>query len=124
MSDCLCSENNIVSALEQDDSVEFSHVEHQKCPAVGYQPLTVCVPVTVTPFAQAKSTTMYCCGDPIVRPGCETCEGKVNGNCTFTLSQRIIVAVPVDFGATTSVGAAAVQCGIATSKDLTPHCCD
>ena len=124
MSDCLCSEEDIMAALEQDDLEDFNHIEHQKCPAVGYQPLTVCVPVTVTPFAQAKSSTIFCCGDPIVKQGCEKCEGTVNGHCNFTLSQRIIVAVPVDFGATTTVGSASVQCGIATSKDVTPHCCD
>lgn len=29
--------------------------ETQTCPAVGYQSASICVPVTVTPFAQAVS---------------------------------------------------------------------
>ena len=47
----------------------------QTCPAVGYQSASVCVPVTVTPFAQAGATTTKCCGSPVVTPGRVTCEG-------------------------------------------------
>ena len=31
--------------------------ENQTCPAVGYQSASICVPVTVTPFAQTGMTT-------------------------------------------------------------------
>lgn len=31
-------------------------MENQTCPAVGYQAASVCVPVTVTPFAEAGKT--------------------------------------------------------------------
>ena len=42
--------------------------EPQTCPAVGYQSASICVPVTVTPFAQAGLTATKCCGDPVVTP--------------------------------------------------------
>ena len=61
----------------------------QTCPAVGYQSASVCVPVTVTPFAQAGATTTKCCGSPVVTPGRVTCEGIRSGACEFTISQDI-----------------------------------
>ena len=90
----------------------------QTCPAVGYQSASVCVPVTVTPFAQAGATTTKCCGSPVVTPGRTTCEGLRNGACVFTISQDICVSVPVEFGAEATVGEAYVNCGGASAEDI------
>lgn len=49
----------------------------------------ICVPVTVTPFAQAGITTTKCCGDPVVTPGREVCAGVKNGSCFLTITQDI-----------------------------------
>ena len=73
--------------------------ETQTCPAVGYQSASICVPVTVTPFAQTGAPITKCCGNPVVTPGLATCSGVRNGACTFTIAQNICVAVPVEFGA-------------------------
>ena len=43
--------------------------EPQTCPAVGYQSASICVPVTVTPFAQTGITTTKCCGQSGDYPG-------------------------------------------------------
>lgn len=94
----------------------------QKCPAIGYQPLTVCVPITVTPFMNKGTPTLYCCGDPIITPGAVTCNGVINGSCTFTISQNICVEVPVEFGANTCVGDLFVQCGEATNENVCADC--
>ena len=56
----------------------------ETCPATGFQSLSVCAPVTVTPFAKSGVTKTKCCGDPVVRPGQETCPGIKNGSCHFT----------------------------------------
>ena len=61
----------------------------QTCPAVGYQSASICVPVTVTPFAQTGVTVTKCCGDPVVTPGREVCGGIKNGSCFFTITQDI-----------------------------------
>lgn len=122
MTNCSCSKSNNVSAPKQINLDLLNQTEDQTCPAIGYQPVTVCVPVTITPFANAEATTTFCCGDPIVTPGITTCEGTVNGHCTFTITQNICIAVPVDFGATASVGAPSVQCGAATSEDVCTNC--
>ena len=66
--------------------------ETQTCPAVGYQSASICVPVTVTPFAQTGMTTTKCCGNPVVTPGREVCGGVKNGSCFFTITQDICVA--------------------------------
>ncbi len=63
--------------------------ETQTCPAVGYQSASICVPVTVTPFAQAGMTATKCCGTPVVTPGLEVCNGMKNGSCVFTITQDI-----------------------------------
>ena len=91
--------------------------ENQTCPAVGYQSATVCVPVTVAPFAKNEFTITQCCGTPIVTPGEEPCGGVEEGTCVFTLSQDICVAVPVEFGAVATVGKAFVNCNGASTEE-------
>lgn len=80
------------------------------CPAIGYQRASVCVPVTITPFASVGDATTYCCSGPVIRNGAGTCAGVPGGICSFTITQEICIAVPVTFGATASVGDYTVQC--------------
>jgi len=96
--------------------------EQQTCDAIGFQNTTVCVPVTVEPFAFAGVPITTCCGDPIITPGALTCPGVVNRVCHFTITQTLCVAVPVTFGANTSVGTPNVQCGTATGEDICTNC--
>ncbi|NCA68221.1 MAG: hypothetical protein EOM87_09195 [Clostridia bacterium] len=100
----------------------LNQTDDQTCPAVGYQPVTVCVPVTVTPFVIPGSTTTFCCGAPIITPGTTVCGGTINGHCNFTITQNICVAVPVEFGAIETVGAPYIQCGDATGVDICTNC--
>lgn len=37
-------------------------MEDQTCAAIGYQSVSICVPVTVTPIAYAGATHTKCCG--------------------------------------------------------------
>ncbi|CDA79044.1 hypothetical protein [Negativibacillus massiliensis] len=96
--------------------------ENQTCPAVGYQSVSVCVPVTVTPFAKTGVTMTKCCGTPLVTPGRETCGGVKNGSCFFTISQDVCVAVPVEFGAVATVGDTYVGCNEVSSEDICTGC--
>ena len=96
--------------------------EEQTCPTVGYQSASVCVPVTVTPFAKTGPTFTKCCGGPVVVPGKLTCEGERNGACVFTLAQDICVAVPVEFGAVATVGDTFVSCNDASAEDICTGC--
>jgi len=94
----------------------------QACETVGYQPSAVCVPVTVTPFAITGETTTFCCGEPTVSPSTTQCGGIENGSCFFTITQNICVSIPVEFGATATVGDPSVQCGEATSENVCINC--
>ena len=94
----------------------------ETCPAVGYRSVSVCVPVTVTPFAQTGATRTKCCGDPVIRPGIDVCSGLKNGSCSFTISQDICVAIPVAFGATASVGDTYVGCNGVSERDICSDC--
>lgn len=105
--------NNIEKDLTEQD---------QTCPVVGYQSLTVCMPVTVTPFANAGVTATKCCGNAIVKQGISTCGGSKNGACAFTISQDICVAVPVAFGAVATGGDTFVNCNGASAEDICLNC--
>jgi hypothetical protein len=96
--------------------------ETQTCPAVGYQSASVCVPVTVTPFANAEATTTKCCGTPVITSGKNVCGGTKNGTCLFTISQDVCISVPVSFGAVATVGDAYVTCNGASSDDICTDC--
>lgn len=96
--------------------------EDQTCPAVGYQAASICVPVTVTPFAKTGATSTKCCGNPVVTSGKNTCGGTKNGACAFTISQDICVAVPVAFGAEATVGDTFVNCMGASADDVCTDC--
>ena len=101
---------------------EILSINAETCPAIGYQKASVCVPVTVTPFAKPGDTKTFCCGEPVITEGIEPCEGKVGGSCSFTITQNICVAVPVEFGAVSKVGDTTVTCGETSSKDIRTNC--
>lgn len=96
--------------------------ETPTCPAIGYQSASICVPVTVTPYAQTGIATTKCCGSPVVTSGRDVCGGVRNGSCFFTISQDICVAVPVEFGAVASVGDSYVSCNGASDSDICTSC--
>lgn len=94
----------------------------ETCPATGYQTMSVCVPITVTPFSEAGPTKTKCCGDPVITPGIDTCMGIKNGTCSFTISQDLCIAIPVAFGATAAVGDTYVNCTNVSEKDICTDC--
>lgn len=104
------------------DSIQNSRAEDVTCPSAAYQTATVCVPVTVTPFANPQGTVTKCCGTPVVTPGRNTCEGTKKGSCIFTITQDICVTVPVEFGATTDVGDPYVTCTGVSEEDVCTNC--
>lgn len=83
--------------------------EESPCQSTFFQNETVCVPVTVTPFATPGEAKANCCGSPVVHPG-----GQCPGNqtsCSFTITQRLCIEIPITFGAVIETGNAVVQCG-------------
>ena len=91
--------------------------EAQACSTFVNQRATVCVPITVTPYAVTGVIGMQCCGAPIVSPGRAACLGNPNTSCTFTVSQELCLSVPVAFGASALVGTASSVCGAADTGE-------
>lgn len=79
------------------------------CSPVFFQTESVCVPVTVTPFAEPGDATVSCCGNPVVRTE-DRCPGT-RTSCTFTVTQTLCIRIPITFGADVETGPATVQCG-------------
>jgi len=92
------------------------------CPAIGRQQVDVCVPVSVKPFANIGIIKTLCCGEAIISPGTNICGGIPNGECKFTISQKICVEVPVDFGAETTTGETHVLCEAVSTSDICKNC--
>ena len=89
------------------------------CPGVGYQSATLCLPVTITPYAMNGPAVVRCCGEMQAVQGTNCCtSGTLNGTCEFTLRQTIQIEVPVDFGATVQVGDTYVECGCVDSATV------
>lgn len=87
------------------------------CESTFFQNETVCVPVTVTPFATPGTAKATCCGSPVIDP-----DGRCTGtrkSCSFTITQRLCIEIPIAFGAVIETGSAVVQCG-----DVTETPCD
>ena len=85
----VCSETNECESL-------FNHKE------------TVCVPVTVTPFARPGSARTICCGKPEISTE-TSCYGE-RTSCSFTVSQELCIELPITFGAQVETGSISVQC--------------
>ena len=85
--------------------------EEETCPVLGFQDVTVGVPVEIKPFAHVGKIKTECMGKPVIKRGTTSCEGKPGQVCKFTVSQKIRIEVPVVFGAKTKVGEAGIDCG-------------
>ena len=97
--------------------------EEETCPVLGFQDVTVGVPVEIKPFAEVGKVKTECMGKPVVKRGTTSCEGKPGQVCKFTVSQKIRVEVPVVFGAKTRVGEASIDCkhhGFPQEHDMKP----
>ncbi|NMC55921.1 MAG: hypothetical protein GYA50_01700 [Eubacteriaceae bacterium] len=103
--------HNIVSA----------QADNEVSPAVGYQSATVCVPVTVTPYANVGSTATYGYGEAVITPGIAMLTEAPKTSASFTITQNICIAVPIQFGASASAGEPSVI-GKTASSEICKGC--
>lgn len=80
----------------------------EECESLFNHKETVCVPVTVTPFARTGAARTICCGKPEVSTEA-SCYGE-RTSCSFTVSQELCIELPITFGAHVETGAISVQC--------------
>ena len=90
------------------------------CTATGYQRSTVCVPITVTPYARVGTPVTTCCGAPTVTAG-NGC-GANNRSCQFTICQQVCIQVPVTFDTDAAAGTPCILCGGVSSTDICTDC--
>ena len=100
---------------EEMDRAAKKDMDRVGCSAVGYQDVNVCIPVTIKTFGEAGNAKTQCLGKAIISSGCDSCAGKSNDVCKFTISQKLRVEVPVIFGARAEVGKASVDCDYAVN---------
>lgn len=93
------------------------------CPVTASHEATACVPVSISPFADACTVDVECCGSPVIHSGDESCCGTLNGSCEFTVSQKMRINIPIAFGADIIVGGTYVQNG-QTSGITDGECCN
>ena len=74
----------------------------ESCESTFYQKETVCVPVTVSPFAHPGTARTICCGDPVIHTDPQ-CPGSKT-SCTFTVTQSLCIQIPIAFGAVIETG--------------------
>ena len=98
------------------------YYEGGRCDTKAYQSAVVCIPVTISPFAKVGTIVTECCGKPVVSGKHCNCKGEENGSCKFTISQKIKVEIPVEFGANTTVGGTFVDCeGMEPRENIEEH---
>lgn len=96
----------------------FDIQQVETCSATGFQTASVCVPVTIIPFVRAGTITTYSYGEPVIVPGETVSPGTPNGTCSFTVTQSICTAVPLQFGATATIGTMNVLYGVPTCEEV------
>ena len=87
------------------------------CPTIGSQSATVCLPVSISPYAVTGPACVKCRGSAVINHTCMDCKGIVNGKCDFVISQKIQIDLPVEFGATVKVGDTYVDCDCSPCRD-------
>lgn len=99
------------SVFEEMGAGMQEKIDSVGCSTVGYQDVTVSVPVTIKPFGEVGNAKTQCLGKAVISSGSDKCTGKTGEECKFTISQKLRVEVPVIFGARAEVGDATVDCG-------------
>lgn len=108
---CNCG-NNILAA-QADEMAE--------CPAIVNETVCVQASVTITPDVKTGEIKSFCVGNPSIG----RCPGTPSptGNCSFTVSQKICVQVPLTFSATAEAIPTGIVCGEPGTGECKPVGC-
>lgn len=87
--------------------------EQVGCPTMGYQDVTVCVPVTIKAFGEVGNAKTKCLGKAVILSGCDACMDSSGDVCKFAVSQKLRIEVPIVFGARAEAGEAIIDCDCA-----------
>lgn len=92
-----------------------------QCPAVVNETVCVQALVTITPDVQTGEIRSFCVGNPMIG----NCPGtpSTTGDCSFTVSQRICVQVPLTFSAGAVAEPTGIVCGMPDVGECQPTDC-
>lgn len=77
------------------------------CKKIGYQYADISVPIELKPNATIGCIESECCGEPSVY-----CKENYTGNsCEITVTQKILIKIPVEFNVIACVGEEQISCG-------------
>ena len=85
---------------------------HHGCPTVATQIATVNQPVTSRPFVVTGPVSVECEGRPVITEDEADCRRH---SCCFTVSQKLRIEIPMEFGAKVRIGESSVECGRVTA---------
>ncbi|NLB81954.1 MAG: hypothetical protein GX800_10200 [Clostridiaceae bacterium] len=100
-------------------------IKSKNCLTNTYQSADVSVPVSVRPKVNTGKPITFCCGEPTVTPS--SCRIVCNdydcssGTCKYTITQKVCIEVPIEFGADATVGCPCIICGDVTT-DICTDC--
>ena len=77
------------------------------CATVVHENVCVQGTVTITPKIETHDIRTFCIGNPIIGE----CVGNLQESCSFAVSQKICVQIPLVFSAETSVTPNGIVCG-------------
>ena len=95
---------------EDPGSHEKKCFKDQLCKKFSYNVYDVSVPVTIKPFAKPHKPEVSCIGDAKVYPHIKHC-GCEHDSFDLTITQKIFVKTPVQFGVKTCYGKSCVEEG-------------
>lgn len=111
---CGCEEANVT--LQQEQQVE-------QCSRTFHENVCVQANVVITPVVVPGPIRTFCLGDARIGP----CEGTLQRHCTFSVSQRICVQVPITFTANAVATPGGIVCGtplVGPCSPVTFECCE
>ncbi|MBR2973890.1 MAG: hypothetical protein IKC41_06765 [Clostridia bacterium] len=90
-------------AKKYDDNNECNNIS-----ATGVRDVCLCLPVNVTPDIKVGNISVKPMGRSEVSDYC--CGGREETSCSFTISQKLRIEVPVEFGVNVSTAETYIDC--------------
>ena len=86
------------------------------CPSTVHETVCVQADVIITPHVEVLEMKSYCMGGVVLQP----CAGNLQESCTFSVSQRICIEIPLVFSATATAVPRGIACGSASIGPCNP----
>lgn len=103
-----CCNKDYISKVDTNDKKRID-TTNTKCPTTVNETVCIQADVTIKPNVEVGEIKSFCVGSAVIGE----CEGEVSPTeeCTFTVSQKICVEVPLVFSATAKAEPSGIVCG-------------